>query len=91
MQAMVCIPDKIRVRLSTASYHRCYGGFQSAAGWAKHCVECYVCWLDFLASSLQSHLANVHGVFQADVIDKEYLESRPECVLGALQSVDGKF
>ncbi len=51
-QAMVCILGKIRVQPSTALYHRRYGGFQSAAGWAKCCVECDVCGLNFLASSL---------------------------------------
>ena len=57
MQAMTYVPGKIRVWHSTASYHRCYGGFQSAAGWAKRRVECDVCGLNFLASSLRSHLA----------------------------------
>ncbi len=51
-QAMVCVPGMIRVRLSLAPYHRRYSGFQSTAGWTKRCVECHVCGLDFLASSL---------------------------------------
>ncbi len=31
-QDMVCVPGKIRVRLSTALYHLRYNGFQLAAG-----------------------------------------------------------
>ncbi len=58
-----------------------------AAGWAKRRVEWDVCG----PSSLWSHLANIHGVFQADVINKEYLKSCPGRVLGASQSADGKF
>ncbi len=54
-------------------------------------MECDICRLNFLASSLKSHLKNAHGIFQADVIDKEYLETHPGCVYRARQLVDGTF
>ncbi len=50
-----------------------------------------MCGVNFLESCLKSHLENVHGVFQADVIDEEYLESCPGRVFGAPQSVDSKI
>ncbi len=58
----------------------------------KKChMECDICGLDFLASSLKSYLENVHGVFKADVIGEEYLELHPGLVYMGLHSADCKF
>ena len=43
------------------------------------------------ALSIRSHLQTQHGVFQAEVLDEEYLEDRPSRTYRATQSADGKF
>ena len=92
-QTMICVPGKIRTRLSTASYHRKYGGFGTARAWESRRAECDACGADLAASSLASHLETQHGVFQAAVLEEEFLvqNGRKEQVYSVHQSADGKF
>ncbi len=71
---MVCVPDNVRVRLLTSSYHLMKDSFHTAKDWAKWKVECDQCRLELSASSLPSHLETQHGVYQSKVLEEEYLE-----------------
>ena len=62
MEAMICTPGKIRMRLSASSYYRRYAGFGDARGWARRQVECDKCGTSMLASSLEGHMETQHGV-----------------------------
>ena len=87
-QAMICVPCRIRVRLSAASYAR-RSGLEGSRAWMSRRVECDKCGGDFAASSLPSHLETQHGVFCAEVLEEEYLEARPARTYRAHQSADG--
>ena len=88
---MICVPGKIRTRLSFASYFRKYGDFQSAAAWNRRRVECDTCHANLAACLLWQHLETQHGIYQANVVDAEYLESRPAVTYQAYLSADGKL
>ena len=81
---------KIRTRLSTSSYQRRFG-LGTRAAWMSRRVECDHCGQELAASSLASHLETQHGVFQAQVVDPEYLEDRPAWTYEAHESADGIY
>ena len=73
-QTMICTQGRIRTQLPFESYHRMQRGRVSAAKWNARQVECCQCRKVMLASSLGRHLADVHDIYQSQVISKELLE-----------------
>ena len=63
-EAMICVPGRIRTRLSTASYLQRFG-YANEGEWDKRRVVCDRCDAELSAASLRGHLATQHGVFQA--------------------------
>ena len=59
-KTMICIPGKIRTRLSASPYHLSYEGFGKAKGWAWCIVECDEYGLAMKASSLEGHMEIQH-------------------------------
>ena len=76
-QTMICTPGRIRTQLLFESYRRMQRGQVTAAEWNTHQVECCQCGKVMLASSLGHHLADVHDIYQSQVISEELLEDRP--------------
>ena len=74
MQAMICTPGRIRTQLPADSYCRMQRGRVTAAEWNAHPVEGRQCGKVMLASSLGHHLADVHDIYQSQVISEELLE-----------------
>ena len=72
-QAMICTPGRIRTQLPFESYRRMQRGQVSAADWNARSVECRQCGKEMLASSLGRHLADVHDIYQSQVISEELL------------------
>ena len=75
-QAMTCTPKKIRLQLLFDSYQRMHLGRTPAAGWDACIVTCRECRKDMEASSLGHHLADLHKIYQQQVVAKELLEGR---------------
>ena len=87
--AMVCVPGKIRTRLSPDSYYRSRAGFASAEAWNRCRVECDACGRQLSASSLASHLETQHGIFRSKVISRDLLVDGPERTYHAYISAYG--
>ncbi|KAL9183027.1 hypothetical protein ACHAXT_004814 [Thalassiosira profunda] len=75
-QAMICIPGKIRTRLSSDSYFRSRSGLMSAAQWESRLVQCTRCGAELQASGLASHMASQHDVYVAYELESEFVEER---------------
>lgn len=86
---MVCVPGKIRTRLSPDSYYRSRAGFASAEAWNRRRVECDACGTQLSASSLASHLETQHGIFRSKVISRDLLVDGPERTYHAYISAYG--
>ncbi|KAL9183034.1 hypothetical protein ACHAXT_004821 [Thalassiosira profunda] len=94
-QAMICIPGKIRTRLSSDSYFRSRSGLMSAAQWESRLVQCTRCGAELQASGLASHMASQHDVYVAYELESEFVEervgTREPVTYRAFRSVDGKW
>jgi hypothetical protein len=75
-QAMTCMPGTIRLQLPTESYQRMCTGRTPAADWDACTVTCRECGKDMQASSLGHHLADLHEIYQQQVVAKELLDRR---------------
>ena len=76
-QTMICTPGRIRTQLPFEPYRRMQRGRVLAAEWNARPVECRQCGKVMLASSLGRHLADVHDIYQSQVISEELLADRP--------------
>jgi hypothetical protein len=76
-QTMICTLGRIRTQLLFESYRRMQRSRVTVAEWNAHPVECCQCGKVMLASSLGRHLADVHDIYQLQVIFKELLEDQP--------------
>ena len=72
-QAMTCTPDNIRLQLPNESYQRMRTGRTPAADWDPRTVTCREYGKDMRASSLRCHLADLHEIYQQQVVAKELL------------------
>ena len=88
---MVCVPGKIRTRLSRASYDRSRAGLIGAKNWAQRIVECDKCHQRMLAGSLRSHLETAHAVYMCNFVDEELINEAPGRRFVAWPRVDGRF
>jgi len=75
-QAMTCMPGTIRLQLSTKSYQRMRTGRTPAADWDACTVTCRECGKDMRVSSLRCHLADLHEIYQQQVVAEELLDRR---------------
>ena len=80
MQAMTCMPGKIRLQLPANSYCQMRGGYTSAADWEARTVTCRECGKNMRASSLSHHLADLHEIYQQQVVAKELLDKQQGAV-----------
>ena len=62
-KAMVCIPGRIRTRLTDDVYNNSRVGLMSREDWNRRRVECDICQQEVSAESLTSHLETQHGVY----------------------------
>jgi hypothetical protein len=72
-QTMICMPGRIRTQLLAASYARMREGLITAEEWDSQKVQCHQCNKMMAASSLCSHLADQHEVYQQVVVAEELL------------------
>ncbi len=75
-KAMICSPGKIWLQLPANLYQRMHAGRTSAAEWDAHTVNCRECGKDMRAGSLGHHLADLHEIYQGQVVAKELLDQR---------------
>ena len=75
-QAMICMPRKICIQLSSESYRRMQMGRVTASEWEAHIATCRECGKQMQNSSLGHHLADVHDIYQQAVVAEELLEKR---------------
>jgi hypothetical protein len=77
MQAMTCMPSNIRLQLPAESYQRMRTRrTPPAADWDAHTVTCREYRKDMRASSLRHHLADLHEIYQQQVVAEELLYRR---------------
>ena len=90
---MVCVPGRIKKRLSTSTYHQVREGMESTGKWRRRRVTYDICDAELSANSLDEHLRMQHGVFRSCVIDQCFLveEPHPPVVYRAVQAVDGQY
>jgi hypothetical protein len=91
-KAMICIPGRIRTKLSTEVYERSRFGFCTAKAWESRRVECDICGANLSASSLSSHLETQHDVYRSRVLNRDLVDDRPTRTYFAPYSMaSGKF
>jgi hypothetical protein len=73
-KAMICTPGKIPLQLPADSYRRMRAGHTSAAKWDTHIITCRECGKDMRAGSLSRHLADLHKIYQGQVVAEEHLD-----------------
>jgi hypothetical protein len=73
-QAKIYMPGKIHVLLSAESYWRMQTGRVTAVEWDAHNITCRECGKQMRQSSLGHHLADVHDIYQQEVVAEEHLE-----------------
>jgi muramoyltetrapeptide carboxypeptidase LdcA involved in peptidoglycan recycling len=74
MQVMTCTPGNIRLQLPTRSYQRMRTGRTSAANWDARTVTSRECGKDMRTSFLRCHLADLHEIYQQQVVAEELLD-----------------
>jgi hypothetical protein len=77
MKAMICIPGRIRTKLSEEVYERSRFGFCTAEAWERRRVECDICGANLSASSLSNHLETQHDVYRSRVLNRDLVDDRP--------------
>jgi hypothetical protein len=90
-QVMICKPGRIRTQLPFHSYCQMMRGHVSAAEWNARQVGCRQCGWILLASSLSRHFADVHNIYQVQVVPEELLEDRPPAIYTITHSQKGKL
>ena len=90
-QAMICIPGRIRTQLPVKSYRQMHCGQVTAAEWNARPVECRQWGKTMLASSLGRHLADVHDIYQSQMVAKELLEHQPPATYTVMHQQVGKL
>ena len=70
-KAMVCVPGKIRLPLSTEVYNNCREGLTSRSDWQRRRVQCETCGVYMSATSLQAHMECKHGVYKSFLLNRE--------------------
>jgi hypothetical protein len=90
MKAMICTPGKIRLQLPADSYRRMRAGRTLAAEWDTCITSCRECGKDMRASSLSCHLADLHEIYQGQVVTEELLNWR-EGVMYEVKERHGKL
>jgi hypothetical protein len=73
-KAMICTPGKIQLQLPADSYRRMRTGRTSAAEWDVCIITCRECGKDMRAGSLSRHLADLHKIYQGQVVAEELLD-----------------
>jgi hypothetical protein len=73
-KAMICTPGKIWLQLPADSYRRMRAGRTSAAKWDACIITCRECKKDMRAGSLSCHLADLHEIYQGQVVAEELLD-----------------
>jgi hypothetical protein len=89
-KAMICIPDKIRLQLLADSYRHIQAGCTLAAKWDACITTCRECRKDMRTSSLSRHFADLHEIYQGQVVAEELL-NRCEGVMYEVQERHGKL
>jgi hypothetical protein len=90
MKPMICTPSKIRLQLPADSYRRMRTGQTLAAEWDARIITCRECGKDMRAGSLSLHLADLHEIYQGQVVAEELLD-RHECVVYTANEGYGKL
>ncbi len=72
-KAMICTPGKIQLQLPADSYWRMGTGRTSAAKWDTYIITCRECGKDMRAGSLSRYLADLHKIYQGQVVAEELL------------------
>jgi hypothetical protein len=70
-QMMICTPGRIHIQLPSESYKQLHRGIP-AEEWNRWIVQCRHCKAFLQASSLRSHLAEQHLIYQAVTIPEDY-------------------
>ncbi len=70
-QTIICTPGRIRMQLFTESYRQMQQKQVSVSKWNSCNVECRQCGKVLKASSLGCHLADVHAIYQQDMVCAE--------------------
>ena len=86
----MCVPGKIRTRLTTSVYNRTRGCLENAED-DSYRVECDKCGQSLKECSLASQLETQHGVHRSRVINQEFLVDRPAVVYEAHASTDAQI
>jgi hypothetical protein len=73
-KAMICTPGKIRLQLPDDSYWWMRAGRTLAAEWDACIITCRECGKDMQAGSLSRHLADIHKIYQGQVVAEELLD-----------------
>jgi hypothetical protein len=89
-KAMTCTPGKIWLQLLADSYQRMHAGRTLAANWAARIVTCRECGKDMRVGPLCCHLANLHKIYQGQVVAKE-LHNWREGVVYEVKEGHGKL
>ena len=70
-KAMVCIPGRIRTRLTDDVYNNSRDGLVSRKEWKRRQVDCNICGKCMSAASLTGHLESQHDVFRSFVLNRD--------------------
>ena len=79
-KAMVCIPGRIRTRLTDDVYNNSRVGLMSREEWNRRRVECDICQQEVSAESLTSHLETQHNIFRSFVLNRDLVVEREPMV-----------
>ena len=90
-KTMVCVPGKVRTRWRESAYRRHHEGLGSRREWESRKVECDRCGRMMSAARLRRHLESQHDVYQASVVQEEFVEQRAPRTYRVYQSADGRW
>ena len=90
---MVCVPGRIRTRLTDDVYNNSHKGLLAREDWHNRRVECNICNQDLAASSLTSHLETQHDVYRSFVLDRDLTktEEKERTTDGEMRVYTGNF
>ena len=90
-KVMICVPGKIKTRLSQSVYNNSQEGLVAASDLQSRKVACNICGQILQADTLTSHLETQHDTYRSKVIDKDLLIEREPVVHKAHASADGTY
>ncbi len=90
IKAMICTPGKIQLQLPADSYRQMHAGPTLAANWDACIIICRECGKDMRAGSLSHHLADLHKIYQGQVVAEELIDWR-EGVVYMVKEGHGKL